>query len=309
MKALIVGLGSIGQRHAKNLYDLLGNDLELIAYRVRNRTLTIEHKIVTYYTLEDALDAKPDIALICNLPNMHMDTALAIAKRGIPFLIEKPLSHTYERVDELIEVVNRQNLVAMVGYQLRFHPIVQKIPLDLKLAEPICSVQVEISSRVTRYHINDDYQQMYESHEELGGGVIRSQIHELDYLYSLFGLPKRIFAMGGHLSSLQMNTEDVACILMECEVNGRTFPVYLYQDFLSYPARRTCRIIGTSNILDYDLLKGINRNTLFIAEIQHFLNCVAMKEQPIVTIQEGAQSLRMALAAKESLITGKVIRL
>src|ERR1700682_2171506 len=109
MKLLLVGLGGIGQRHARNLLALYGNRCELIAYRVRrdspvlNESLSIDHShksleelygIRSYDTLDAALQERPDAAIICNPSSMHMSVALTVARAGCHLLIEKPLSHT-----------------------------------------------------------------------------------------------------------------------------------------------------------------------------------------------------------------------
>ena len=78
------------------------------------------------------------------------------------------------------------------------------------------AVRIEVGEYLPGWHTYEDYRQMYASRADLGGGVILSQIHELDYLYWLFGLPKRVFALGGHLTRLEVDVEDIASILLEC---------------------------------------------------------------------------------------------
>jgi predicted dehydrogenase len=150
---------------------------------------------------------------------------------------------------------------------------------------------------------------MYESNSECGGGIILSQIHEFDYIYSLFGLPKRVFTIGGHISMLEINSEDVASTLLEYEIGGKCIPIHIYQDFVQREPSRTCKIVGEKATLVMDLLKGADRDKLFLDEMNHFLTCLHGAKTPMVTVREGAQSLRMALAAKESMKTRKVIEL
>ena len=169
---------------------------------------------------------------------------------------------------------------------------------------------------------------MYASRADLGGGVVLSQIHEMDYLYSLFGMPRRVFALGGHWSDLEIDVEDVASVTMEFTSQGKPLPVHLQLDYLQYPPSRQCEIIGDKGKILMDLianevllhanrsasperfkLDAFERNQLFLDELKHFLNCVETRRQPIVTLEDGLQSLRMALAAKESIVTGRVIEL
>ena len=108
----------------------------------------------------------------------------------------------------------------------------------------IVAVRAEVGEYLPGWHPYEDYRQMYASRADLGGGVVLSQIHEIDYLYWLFGMPRRLMAMGGHLSSLEIDVEDTASILMECVVDGRPIPVHLHQDYVQRPPSRTCQIIG-----------------------------------------------------------------
>jgi len=115
---------------------------------------------------------------------------------------------------------------------------------------------------------------------------------------------------------------------MECMVEGKSVPVHVHQDYLQRPPSRTCQVIGDAGkiMIDFYALTvqvfdsrgelteshtfdGFQRNQLFTDELKHFLNCLDGKETPIVTVRDGAQSLRIALAAKESLATGNVVEL
>lgn len=342
MKVLIAGLGGIGQRHVRNLRTLLGGEVEILAYRVRNfdRVLTekfeieegmpVEGKynIKVFADLHRALEQEPDAVLVCNPTSLHLPVALAAAKAGCHLFIEKPLSHNYADVEELISLVERQKLIALVGYQMRFHPALLRLRslLSCKTIGRVLTVNVEVGEYLPGWHPYEDYRKMYASRNDFGGGAILSQIHELDYLYWLFGVPSRVFALGGHLSSLEIDVEDTASILMEFNVDGRNVPVHVHQDYLQRPPSRTCRVIGDAGkiVVDFNVpslqifdaegqlaetrgFEGFQRNQMFLDEMQHFLACIAGKEEPVVNLRDGAQSLRMALAAKESLATGKVV--
>ena len=342
MKALIAGLGSVGQRHARNLRTLIGSEVELIAYRVRKRSdiltdrLEIEagsnleekYNIKVYSDLGEALAQGPDVAIVSNPSRLHIPVALAAAKSGCHLFIEKPLSHNLENVQELIDLVETKGLVSFVGYQMRFHPFLKHVRSLLQQGAigPLLAARVEVGEYLPGWHTYEDYREMYASRKELGGGVILSQIHEMDYIYWLFGLPQRLFALGGHLSSLEIDVEDIASVLMEYRFGGRSFPVHLHQDYIQRPPSRTCQIIGDEGKIIVDLgaltlvvfdgkgnitarnsLEGFERNELFLDELKHFLSCMENKRETLVPVREGAQSLRMALAAKQSLATGKPV--
>jgi predicted dehydrogenase len=342
MKVLFVGLGGIGQRHVRNLRLLLGTDVEILAYRVRGLTQVLtedfqiepavslknKYQIREFDDLDKALSEQPDAMFVGNPSDAHINVALAGAKAGCHLFIEKPLSSNEENVAELIKIVDEKNLVALVGFQLRFHPALKQMQalLEQNIVGQVLSVQTEVGEFLPGFHPYEDYRELYASRADLGGGVVLSQIHELDYLYWLFGFPRRVFAMGGQLSNLEVDVEDVAISLLEFEIDGKRLPVELHQDYVQRPPSRSCKVIGDNGKIFLDLvdktltlhLNGrleastrfeFERNQLFIDELKHFLACIDGQEKPVVTLRDGWQSLRMALAIKRSLATGDVVKL
>jgi predicted dehydrogenase len=341
---LIVGLGAIGQRHLRNLRALLGFEAEIMTYRTRGLTHVVSDRLEVesedgllerydvheFRSLEEALADRPDAVLVCNPSSLHMEVALRVVASGCAMLIEKPLSHTYEGVERLLACVEEQGLIALVGYQLRFHPCLLRVRELLRanaIGRPLF-VEAEVGEFLPDWHPYEDYRKSYAARSELGGGVILSQIHEMDYLYWLFGLPKRIFCVGGHLSRLDVDVEDVASMVMEFEADGGKVPVHLEQDYVQRSPRRRCTIVGEGGVIEMDLMApavrlyhgvgkiadaytfpDLQRNQPFMDELRHFLACLRGDETPAVSVRDGAASLRMALAAKTSLQTGRVVDL
>ncbi len=223
-----------------------------------------------------------------------------------------------------------RGLTAAVGYQMRFHPCLQRLHalVQEKKVGRILSVRAVVGEYLPGWHTYEDYRQSYASRTDLGGGVILTQIHELDYLYWLFGVPRRIFALGGHLSGLEVDVEDTADILMECMLDGHPIPISLHQDYIQNPPSRSCEIVGDAGKILVDIraltvdvfdsqgnhtestsYEGFQRNQLFLDELKYFLDGMQGKPAPLVNLRDAAQSLRMALAAKESLATAKVVEI
>jgi predicted dehydrogenase len=344
MRVLLIGLGGIGQRHSRNLRQVLGPDLELIAYRTRGRSDVVtpelsldatrkveqEYRIRSFGSLESALGESPDIAFVCNPSSLHVEVALKCAEAGCDLFIEKPLSNSLDNIDRLIDSVSANRGVAMVGYQLRFHPCIERLRAILNAGTigRLLAVRAVIGEFMPYWHRYEDYRTMYAARADLGGGVILSQIHELDYLYSLFGAAKRVFAIGGHWSALDIDVEDAASIMLECVTEGRPLPVHVQLDYLQYPASRRCEVIGDNGKVSIDLIanetilytghggdcerfkvEGFERNQLFLDELRHFLNCVETRQTPVVSLRDAAVSLRTALAAKESISTGQLVEI
>jgi len=344
VKILIIGLGGIGQRHTRNLRALLGDSVEIIAYRVRRLThvvtptmgadqdLNVEdvYEITTFHSLEQALAQMPDIAYICNPSSLHVEVTRACLLAGCDIFLEKPMADSLEGTAELVDLAREHNRIAMVGYQLRFHPCVIRLTEIVRsgVLGNLLGVRATIGEYLPNWHPYEDYRIMYAARADLGGGVILSQIHEFDYLYSLFGLPSRIYALGGHWSDLEIDVEDTASILMEAPLGSRVLPIQLHQDFLQSPASRQCEVIGDKGRAVMDLhaltvslftlghakpevfrLENFDRNNLFLDQARHFLHCVETREKPVVDLADGIQSLRMALAVKQSIAAHQPIDL
>jgi predicted dehydrogenase len=227
-------------------------------------------------------------------------------------------------VEELIDEVEERRLVCLVGYQLRFHPgfrLVRRL-LDESALGALVGARIEFGEYLPGWHPYEDYRQMHVARSDQGGGVLLAQIHDLDIAYALFGLPRRVFALGGRFSSLEIDVEDTSSVLLDCG-----FPVHVHQDFLQRPPTRTYEVIGEDGKVVWDYyagtvtvqrpeleaevhsFEGLERNELFLDELRHFLACIEGREQPVVDARAGAASLRIALAAKQSLETGEVVTL
>jgi predicted dehydrogenase len=337
-------LGGIGQRHLRNLHAILGADAEFFAYRVRRLrhvvtdTLEIQpggnieekFNIRSFTDLDEALAQKPEAVFICNPSSMHLPIAIKAAQQGCHLFLEKPLSHNMDGVDDLIQLVEKSHLVAMVGYQFRFHPLVKRVHALLAEGKigKIISVRAEVGEYMPGWHKYEDYRQMYAVRKDLGGGVVLSQIHEFDYLFWFFGMPDRVFAIGGRLSNLEIDVEDTAEILMESDVNGRIIPINVHLDFIQRPPSRNLKIIGDAGKICMDMiglslqaydasgvqvdnivLDNFQRNDIFIDQTKHFLACLCGKARPLVNLRDGAQSLKIAIAVKQSMETGNVVTL
>ena len=338
MKALVVGLGAIGQRHARNLRTLLGDDLELSALRSRRdgRVVTDGLAIGAGHPEDDcnagvftdlgaALAARPDIVLVCNPTGMHLPVAFAAVQSGASVFLEKPLSDDLNGVPELEAAAAERGAVVAVGCQLRFHPALTRLKelLDKEVLGRLIAVLVEEGEYLPGWHPYEDYHQSYAARRELGGGVVLTQIHELDYVHWLFGLPQRVFAVGGTLGSLGIEVEDTASALFQHEVDGRHLPVHVHLDYLQRPPRRTCRVVGeegcvtidlrapslvwtdgAGEIVERDRFAGFDRAQMFVAELADFLACVREQRRPEVDLAHAAATLRLALAVRTSLENG-----
>jgi len=191
----MIGLGGVGQRHLRNLRALRGADIEVTAYRVRNRPdvltdtlqleagaeLTSRWGISTVFRdLDEALADRPDAVFICNPSSLHVPTALAAARAGCHLFIEKPLSHAWDGVDDLIALVDERGTVGFVGYQLRFHPCLRHVESLLAggtFGRPL-AVRAEVGEYLPGWHRYEDYREMLEKEPDIQGVVNITPDHQ-----------------------------------------------------------------------------------------------------------------------------------
>jgi predicted dehydrogenase len=338
---LFVGLGGVGQRHLRNLRKLLGDEAEFLAYRQQRSSpvltnemeveqgsdLESKYRLRVFLDLGEALAERPEAVIISNPTSLHLGVARSAAEAGCHLFIEKPLAHEMQGVNDLLDLIESKKLVTLVGYQWRFHPclIALRAVLQANTIGRVIAVRARFGEYLPNWHSYEDYRQSYAARRELGGGVLLTQIHDFDYLGWLFGWPRRLFCVGGKLSNLEIDVEDTASTLMECEVEGRNVPIHLQQDYLTNPGERSCEVVGESGKISANLAEAIlqvwtgdgklesqrfdmiERNQIFLEELKHFLACIDGTETSRVTAREGARSLQVALAARESMTTGTIV--
>ena len=320
-----------------------GGQVEIAAYRVRKLSVVISDQLeaifgprpeeyyglATFDTLEAALAWKPDMVFVTNPISMHIVTAIAAAEAGCHVFIEKPLDCSSEAVPQLQQLVRERGLACMVGYQLRYHPGYLKIKalLDSCALGRIISADLHFGEWLPGMHPYEDYRESNAARSEQGGGVVLCLSHEIDMAYWLFGKPRRVFAMGGHLSNLELDVEDSADILLACIHGDREFPVHVHLDFLQKPARRYIHIAGEKGSLVFDYPSNrlqvnflgaepevtfydhFQRNDMFLAEVKDFIASASLGIPPPISLVDGAVVLEICLAAKQSMATGKVEQL
>ena len=341
-KVLITGLGSIGQRHARNIRTLYGDSIDIIAYRSRKSSPIInpdmsvklgqsiedEYNITSFESLEDALVQKPHAVFITNPNSFHIPIALKAANMGCHLYIEKELSNNWTDVYKLSKIIKKKNLVTFVAYQRRYHPGYKKIYELIKSGAlgNILSVQFNSGEYIKNWHPYEDFRAMHAAVKELGGGSLLHQTHELNLLLWFFGLPKKLFATGGSLSYLNLEVEDSVDILLEFEKNSSKIPASVHIDYLQWPPRRVCKVIGDRSYLDFDFFKNkltlqsndnadseifsyenTSRDSMFVSAIEEFFYCIEKGKSTSQDIDEGIRSMKISMAAKQSLKTGDVV--
>jgi predicted dehydrogenase len=326
LKALVIGYGSIGERHVNNL--LSYPNMEVIIHSRKDIDLWQKKRCKVFPTLKQCLDENPDIGLITNVTSLHVSTAIKLAKAGIDILIEKPLSDSMCNIDRLLKIVKQKKLITLMGCQLRFHKCIRKIKelISKKEVGKILSVHVESGSYLPNWHPNENYRTSYAARRDLGGGVVLTCIHEIDYLYWFFGDVKEVFSITGKYSNLDLSVDDLSSALLRFK---NDIIVELHLDYFQRPDFRSCKIIGTKGTIYWDSetntvkvydikkkkwiekLKLLNfeKNTMYVDELSYFLNCVNKKKNTMNNVYQGTKTLQIALSIMKSGKTNRVVKL
>ncbi|HDL01339.1 MAG TPA: Gfo/Idh/MocA family oxidoreductase, partial [candidate division Zixibacteria bacterium] len=219
MKILVVGLGSIGMRHARNFKTLGVEQLigcDLLEERRQKFSSEINGDIVS--TLEKGLYKKPDLVVVASPNRFHLEQAKTSARNGCHLFIEKPVSHTLEGLDDLITLVDEKSLFAHIGSKWKFHPAfktMKKIINEGSLGK-ITGAQVIAGQWLPDWHPWEDYRNMYSAKKDQAGGIVLDS-HEFDYLTWLLGPISKVSGYTAHTGALDIETEDIAVACMQFE--------------------------------------------------------------------------------------------
>lgn len=179
---LIIGAGSIGQRHIRNLWQL-GYD-NLIVYRQRNLPFRNigDAKVKVIKDWHEVKKMKPAIAIICTPTAQHMQQILDCLELDMHIFTEKPLSHNLEKIDELKQGIKDKNKLLQVAYMMRFHPLMKKLKefIENKTYGELLSFHTHWGSYLPDWHPWEDYREGYAARKEYGGGVALTLSHDLD---------------------------------------------------------------------------------------------------------------------------------
>lgn len=322
-RLLIAGLGSIGRRHARIVRELLP-DISICALRHSQDAPELDG-VESVYSLGDALALQPDAAVIATPASTHIDVSLPLARAGVHLLIEKPISSSSSRVEELIAASQTGGSVLLTGYNLRFSSSLQRLNQLVREARVgrILSIRAEVGQYLPDWRPDADYRKSVSARAELGGGVLLELSHEIDYLRWLFGDVEWVSAALVRQSDLDIDVEDIGHLTLA--FSGASSPVaVLNLDFVRHDTTRTCTVIGTQGTLRWNALTGqvhvfekgsgewalefeapANADETYKAEWRHFLGCIEGEAQASPSGLDGLAVLNIVDAARQSAETGK----
>lgn len=320
MKVIVVGVGSIGIRHLQNLIELK-HDVYAVDINIENLNKASSFTKGIFDSLDEALKIKPDVAFICTYTNNHVHPAIDCAKAGCHPFIEKPLSLNMDGVNELIEIVDKRNLISMVGCNMRFHPAILYV-YDTLNNNRAFSKKLWANLEFGYYlpFAKENYESCYMANKGMGGNLIFDVIHELDYAVWFFGEPTEVFCAKGKLSNLKIDTEDNVDMIIKFK-SGVVCNVHM--DYLQHSYSRRCKVVCEKGTIVWDFAYGnigiitlldrhwlwkdmkidIYYNQMYMDETKYFLDCVISGKETFNSIKRSLPILKLAILADRSCYT------
>ena len=291
----MIGYGSIGRRHTRLLIEL-GCQVAVVSSRPID--------FVPYYpNLTQALtDWQPEYVVVANRTSDHHQTVECLVKQGFQgcVLIEKPL------FGQPLALPSHSFSLAAVAYNLRCHPLLMKLKSLLDDSAQLITANIRAGSYLPDWRLNTDYRQSYSANKAQGGGVLRDLSHELDYALWLFGPWRKLTATGGHLSPLEIDSDDAYTLLMETR---RCPLVSIHMNYLDRVSRREILVNTDQHTIHVDLINNtmaidgvqevvvIARDDTYCAEHQAML---AGNVKGLCTLEDAIETLTTIEAAERA---------
>jgi predicted dehydrogenase len=315
----VVGTGSIGRRHLSTLLALGQTDVVAVSEHGRRPALAVDGiDIPVRHRLDDVL-GDVDLVIVATPTARHHDQAAAALDAGCHVLVEKPVADASAGMDRLADLADERGLVAAAAHQFRFEPgllRVRDLVTSGALGE-ILAVEAHQGEHLADYHPDEDYRTGYAARRDLGGGVLRTQIHHVDYLDWIFGPFTRVYAAGGHRTDLEIDVEDTASYLLRGP-DGTA--AYGHLDYRQRPRRVTLAVVGAAGRADWDhyaarlvvtpAARGaasdttgwtFDRSALFHAQMRDVLAAVRGGAPPRTPLRAGVRAVRLVEAIERSI--------
>lgn len=302
MKVLIIGLGSIAQKHVfvlKKLY----SDVQILALRSSSNSTSVEgiHNVLTLADVQDDID----FIIISNPTIKHFETIQNVLYLNRPLFIEKPSLHSLEFAFPLLESIKQKKILTYVACNLRFHPCLQFVKNYLENSSyKINEVNIYCGSYLPYWRTNVDFRNVYSANKEMGGGVHLDLIHELDYIYYLFGSPVTSQKILKSKSDLNISSIDYAHYVLDYEY----FTAAVTLNYFRKASKRQLEIVFSHAILILDFINyqiliddkvvfEVEKDILvtYLAQMKYFTDCIRNQKEPFNSLKESIEVLKICL--------------
>jgi len=330
MKILVVGVGSIGRRHAQNAKKFAETAICECNPELGHK-IAAELGLPLFLDIHRGLDWKPDHVIVATPTHVHLAIASLAIESGAHVLIEKPISHSLDNVREFLDRADFLRKNVFVVCNMRFHPAVQVLAQNIKDVGKLLFVRAQYGNWLPDMRPHADYRALYCSRQTTGGGVILDAIHEIDYVSWLVGSVQNVICNATRLSDLDIDVEDYAELLSSHSTGVMS---EIHMDYLQRVKRRGCDIIGTEGSLVWlsegknpencvvrlyssssqswkTLYKEQNLDPFGIYQtlFENYYRATNGEQTDMLTGRAAIEVLSVVFAAKESAATGRRILL
>ena len=312
-RILVAGTGSIGRRHIGNLRQLRpGARFALLRDGARRDDFSDALEAQVFATLAEALAWKPDLAVVATPSDRHAEIVAPLLQAGIASFIEKPVVIDPAALAELLALAPGTLPPTQVGCVLRFLPSLQQVRrwLDGQCIGRIVRASFEVGQWLPDWRPAQDYRRSYSASRTRGGGVVLDLIHELDLARWLLGELQLLGAWGQHLSSLEIDAEDVAQLALRAPT-GTLVSVQL--DYVARRPLRRLQLVGEQGTITWDLparrctlqaagtpevtADGFDTGGMYVTAMQELLAAIEGGAATSLPLHEGLRATALAIAA------------
>jgi predicted dehydrogenase len=249
-KIAIVGLGSMGTKHARVIRRHFP-EIKIVALRSGIESAELAPGLVddVVYTLPDLYKQNVDAAILAGPATTRFAMAVALAKNKIHLLIEKPLFVDLTEARDFYNKVNSIGICVKVGYVLRYSNLLRTVEKALteNTFGQILHVRAVCSSYLPNWRPDRNFLKSVSARADLGGGVVAELVHELNYLQHLFGEISPVWALSCSKAAFHVDVEEVMQFI-GLTANGTQISVHL--DFNSHLRERRFVITGKKKSAD-----------------------------------------------------------
>jgi predicted dehydrogenase len=321
----ILGTGGIAARHA-GAVAALGEKLQLVACCGRDESRVADFAarltITAYVDFERMLQQQRlDLLIVTLPPYAHNGQVEKAAAAGVHLLIEKPVALTMERALSMVSAVKRAGVVGACGFMYRFGDAVLRWD-----AQAIAGATGRTGLFVGQFHCNALHADWWREQAKSGGQTVEQLIHIVDLARHHLGEPQSVYATGSnffHHGVERYDSDDVSAMILGYE-DGRVgvlnatngaIPGRWDKSWQIVAERMTGHFTGwntgtlTRTQGETSAERIDTQTDVFVAQLQDVAGAIASNRPPRVTLDDGAQTLRIVLAARDSIAQRREIRL
>lgn len=317
-KLLIIGIGSIGIRH-------LLNTLGKIEVGIYDKDISKAYKISKNYKIKYFNNFKsinnwsPNAMIIASPSSTHKKYLQLGIKLNVHILVEKPISNSLTGLKKLMNKIKKKKLKVFVVTNMRYHDGIITIKKNLKKIGKLFFARAYVGHFLPNMRPNVDYRKTYAAQKKKGGNLILDFIHEIDYLNWLFGRSKLINVTNKKLSNLKIDVNDYSNLQLK---HSKNFFSNINLDYLQKCSRRGCEIVGSKGTIIWTLenkqpeknivkiyinnnwknlyvSNNYDKNKPYKKQLENFFNAIDGKKHQLCSLQEGYNTLKLAIEASK----------